>query len=197
MSKDKPVILKSTGIICAFNLFLSAMLTVALPVILTQYLGMSDELYGFSLGALAAGSLAGGVLVGVLAKRLSMNRIYLLLLICAGLLLPVGAALWLGLPPFISYLVISISCFCLMGVATMVTVQMLTFIQGETPAQLIGKVVSYVMALAMCSQPLGQAMYGFLFDSFKAEPHTVVLGAAVVSGVIAVLSRRVFREYQL
>ncbi len=191
---EKPVILKSIWIICGFNLFLSAMLIVSMPVLITRTLGMSDQLYGYSQGALALGGLCGGILVGVFAKKLKVKSVYILLLASAALLLPIAVSLWLGLPPFVSYLVISISCFVMMILATIVTVQLLTFVQGETPSQLTGKVLSLVMALAMCSQPLGQAMYGFLFDAFKAMPYFIVLGAAMVSGAISLLSKRIFHN---
>ncbi|MEG2252037.1 MAG: MFS transporter [Clostridia bacterium] len=193
MRNDKPIILKSILIICAFNLFLSAMLIVSMPVLITQTLGMSDRLYGYSQGALAAGGLFGGILVGVFAKKLSIQKVYMLLLATATLLLPISISLWLSLSPWISYLVISACCFLIMSVATMITVQMLSFIQGETPTNLTGKVLSCGLALAMCAQPLGQAMYGFLFDAFQTTPHYIVLGAAMVSIGIALLSKKVLK----
>lgn len=167
---------------------------VSMPVIITQTLAMSDQLYGYAQGALAAGGLFGGILVGLLSKKLNIKKIYMLLLITAVLLLPIALSLWLSFPPFISYLVISASCFLMMSVATMVTVQMLSFIQGETPTQLTGKVISLVMAFAMCAQPLGQAMYGFLFDVFKTTPYFIILGAAVISSGIALLTKKVFQN---
>ncbi|MEF9945274.1 MAG: MFS transporter [Lachnospiraceae bacterium] len=194
MRNDKPIILKSILIICGFNLFLSAMLIVSMPVLITQTLGMSDQLYGYSQGALAAGGLFGGILVGVFAKKLNMKKVYMLLLATATLLLPISISLWLSLSPFISYLVISVCCFFIMSVATMITVQMLSFIQGETPTNLTGKVLSCAMALAMCAQPLGQAMYGFLFDTFQTTPYYIVLGTALVSSGIALLSKKVFQN---
>lgn len=194
MRKEKPIILKSIWIICAFNLFLSAMLIVSMPVLITQTLGLSNQLYGYSQGALAAGGLFGGILVGIFAKKLNIKKVYILLLITATLLLPIGFSLWLSPPPFVSYLVISICCFLMMSIATMVTVQMLTFIQGETPMNLTGKVLSCVMALAMCAQPLGQAMYGFLFDAFQTTPYYIVFGAALISGGISLMSKQVFHN---
>lgn len=194
MRKERPIILKSIWVICGFNLFFSAMLMVSLPVLLTQTLGISNQLYGYSQGALAAGGLFGGLLLVFLSKKLSIKKVHLLLLITAVLLLPIIAVLWLGLPPFICYITISVSCFLMMSIATMVSVQMLTFIQGETPSHLTGKVMSCVMALSMCSQPLGQAIYGLLFESFKSTPHLIVLATAIISGIIAVLARKVFSQ---
>lgn len=194
MRKKKPIIMKSIWIICAFNLFLSALIIVSMPVLITQTLGMSPQLYGYSQGALAAGGLFGGILVGVFAKKLNVKKVYFLLLIVAILLLPIGFSLWVSPSPFVSYLVISICCFFMMSIATMVTVQMLTFIQGETPTNLTGKVLSCTMALAMCAQPFGQAMYGFLFDVFQTTPYYIVFGAALISGGIALVSKQVFHN---
>ncbi|WP_129595924.1 MFS transporter [Anaerophilus nitritogenes] len=194
MRKEKPVILKSMGIICAFNLFLSSMIIVAIPVFITQTLQLSELLYGFSQGVLAAGGLVGGIVVGVFAKKLNIKKLHLLLLTSSILLVPIAGALWIGLPPLISYWVISISCFFLMSVATLVTVQMLTFIQEETPIHLRGKVISCVMTLSMCAQPLGQAIYGFLFDAFWIVPHWIVLLTALASSSIALSSKKIFEN---
>ncbi len=196
MRKEKPVILKTIGVICSLNLFLSAMAIVAMPVLITQHLGMSDQLYGISMAVLAAGGLGGGIMVGVLAKKLSINRLYVLLFILSCLLLPIGLTLWLNLPAFVSYLVISVSGFLIMSVATMATILLITFVQGETPTALTGKVISWVMALAMCAQPLGQAMYGFLFESFSGDPYLVVFGGALCSAVVALFSVKVFKGIQ-
>jgi len=45
----------------------------------------------------------------------------------------------------------------------------------------------------MCSQPVGQAMYGALFERFKMTPHFVILGAALISIMIALAAGKVFR----
>lgn len=62
--KDKPVIGKAVLVICGINLFLSAMIIVALPYLVTEVLNLetsqANRLYGFAEGALTAGGLAGG-----------------------------------------------------------------------------------------------------------------------------------------
>lgn len=194
IQKEKPVILQCMWIICSFNMFFSAMLIVSMPVLITQYLGLSNQLYGYSQGALAAGGLFGGIMVGVLAKKLDVKKVYLLLIIASFLLLPIVFSLWIGFPPFVSYLIISVSCFLVISVATMTTIQLITFIQGETPTHLTGKVLSLVMGLAMCAQPIGQTIYGLLFDIFKTTPYFIILGATIISLGIALSSKKVFEN---
>lgn len=192
--KEKPVMAKTIGIIFSFNLFMSSMLMIGLPVIITQNLGMSSELYGFSQGALAAGGIAGGIAAGVFGKKLNIRRAYLSLLVCGIGIIPMGLMLLLGTPVFLSYLVITAMSFILMVAATMFTVQMLSFVQAQTPAQIVGKVISCLMAISICAQPIGQTLYGVLFERFAAIPWVIVLGSAMASCIIAIFSKAAFSE---
>ena len=189
---EKPVLFRVMGLLVLFNLFLSAMLIIGLPVLITKTLGMSDRLFGYSQGALAAGGLAGGILAGLLGNKLDVKKSHLLLLMCACGVLPMGLTLLFQNPPFISYLIISVMSFFLMTASTMFSVQILSFVQAQTPPQLVGKVISCLLALSMCAQPIGQALYGILFQQFNAIPWIVVLGAALISCMIAIYSKSTF-----
>ena len=65
-------------------------------------------------------------------------------------------------------------------------------LQAETPEGLIGKVVAVIMTLVMCAQPLGNALYGFLFEAWAGFEAAVVFFAGAVSLGIGLWSRRVF-----
>ena len=60
------MILKYIALVCAFNLLLSALLVVSMPVLIKQTLGLGDTWYGANQTAMAAGSLAGGLAAGLL-----------------------------------------------------------------------------------------------------------------------------------
>ena len=51
------------------------------------------------------------------------------------------------------------------------------------PQAQLGRVTGCTMALASLTQPVGQAVYGVLFDVFSACPAGVLLGAGAVSAV--------------
>ena len=192
--KEKPVLAKGILLICGFNLFLSSMLVIGLPVLITQTLGLSEQLYGIAQGALAAGGLAGGIFAGVLGNKLDIRRSHILLLVSAIAIIPMGLTLLLGAPPFVSYLVITVMSFFLMVCATLFSIQMLAFAQIQTPTELTGKVISFMMALSMCMQPIGQALYGILFEKLADLPWVVVMGAAVISVLIALYSKSTFSK---
>lgn len=195
--KEKPVLAKVIVILFLFNLFFSSMTVIGLPVIITQFLGMSSQHYGFSQGALAAGGLTGGLIAGVFGKKLNIRNFYLTLLACAIGLIPMVLVLLPGVTAFVSYLVITILCFLLMVVATLLSIQLMAFVQAQTPVEIIGKVISCLVGLAICAQPIGQALYGLLFEEMSASPWIVVLGAAIASGLIALYSKAVFSKVEV
>ncbi len=191
--KDYPIMGKILTLTFCINLFMSTLLMVGMPVLITGYLEMSSELYGVSQGVMMAGGLLGGVLAGALGKRLQLRRAYLLLLICAICVVPMGLALLFN-APFISYLVLTAMSALTMACAMICNIQMLAFVQSATPGRLVGKVIALIMMVNLCAQPIGQSMYGLLFEYFAFSPWIVVLGAALVSFGIAAYSRVVFSK---
>lgn len=109
------------------------------------------------------------------------------------MLIPMATVFLINASSMSAYMIITICSFGMMVTSTMFSVQMLSFVQGQTPAHLIGKVISWVLALAMCSQPVGQAMYGALFERFKMTPHIILFGAAFISILIALAAGKIFR----
>ena len=194
IAKENPVLLKGTLIVSVFNLVLSSMIVIGLPVIIKQVLVMSDQMYGYTQGALAAGGLLGGIMTGVLTKKMRIGNCYMLLAGASFLLIPMGVVLMSGSLALLSWLVISVCSFLMMVLSTMFTIQMLTFVQSQTPSHLIGKVVAWVMTLAMCAQPVGQAIYGGLFENFKTQSWWIIFGAAVISAIVSVSSKRIFSK---
>lgn len=194
--RERPVFIKIIGITALFNLILSSMIIIGTPVLIVEILGMSDSQLGMAQGALALGGLAGGILMGVMGKSMKVRRVYLLLVVCAAAILVEGLVIMAGLSPYISYLVISAMSFLAMGVSTMLTVQIITYVQMNTPPMLIGKVMACLMTLSMCTQPLGQAMYGMLFQRFQDRSWVVLISASVMAIGIALYSQKVFHKIE-
>lgn len=84
--RDKAVIGKALLVVCGINLFLAAMIVVALPYLVTEVLNLeasrANRLYGFAEGALAAGGLFGGIGAGLFADRLKIHKSGNLVIAC-------------------------------------------------------------------------------------------------------------------
>jgi len=195
--KDNPVIFKVMLVTAGMNLFLTAMILVGLPTMITIKLGLSSQLYGYTQGALAGGMITGALIAGILGKQLKRSHAYLLLMTASFALIPIGVAFTLNLNPMVLYWIISIACFLMMVIITIFTITMMSFIQRATPNHLIGKVISYILAIPQCTLPVGQAMYGFLFDVGMGHIDIIVYGTAFFSILVAYYSRRIFSVFEL
>lgn len=157
----------------------------------------ANTLYGFSQGAMAAGGLAGGICSGIFAKRLSQQNAGVIAAACCVCVFPMGAALLFSAPTLFVYGVMVVSCFVFMLFSTIFTVRMMSFVQAETPPHLIGKVISVIMTVSMCSQPLGNALYGVLFDVCAGFECAVIFFSGAVSMVIALGTKNIFGRLQV
>ena len=91
-----------------------------------------------------------------------------------------GAALWV--PP-LACGGVALCGFGVMAAAMRFNVWFFARLQTELPQAQLGRVTGCTMALASLTQPVGQAVYGVLFDVFSACPAGVLLGAGAVSAV--------------
>lgn len=190
VQSEKPVFVSVVVLVAMFNLVLSAVMIVGTPILITQVLGMSDTLYGLTQGALALGGLCGGALAAACGDKLRVQKAHLLLLACSAAVAVMGLSLWLHLPSLVSYAAITLMSLAAMGASTLFMVQIYTLVQVQTPPQLVGKVMAALISIAMCGQPVGQALYGLLFGLFA--PYLVLLGAAGAALCISLCSRRIF-----
>ncbi|MEF9920650.1 MAG: MFS transporter [Erysipelotrichaceae bacterium] len=193
MKKDKPLLIKIIVLIAIFNLVLSAMMIVGVPIIIVETLNMSDELLGLSQGILALGGLCGGILTAIFSKKLRLSNSHVSLFLCSISVGVMALPMFLGMSNMISYVVISVACFAIMALATMFSIQMIATLQSETPPELVGKVIALLMSISMCAQPIGQALYGVVFDMFKNQNGFILLSVAILSAIISLVSKKTFK----
>ena len=190
--RERPVFLSVMLVLALFNLVLSAALVVGIPVAVVQTLGMSDSRLGVTQGAMGLGGLFGGVLAALLGSRLRLRRGRAVLLAASLTAAGMGAALLPGVPPVPGWWGVTAMSFAVMVLSTLLVVVLSAAVQGQTPESLLGKVMAFIMAVSNCAAPLGQAVYGALFEVCPAW--AVLLGAAGAAALAAVWSGGVFRE---
>lgn len=193
---EKPIFFSVVFLVSLFNLVLSAVMIVGTPILITQVLGMSDTMYGFTQGALAFGGLCGGILTAVVSEKLKLHRSYVLLLTCSASVGMMGLSLLWNMPAILSYWVITLMNFIAMGASTLFMVQIYTMVQMQTPPALVGKIMAALISIAMCGQPIGQAIYGVLFDIFAAHTWIVLMGAAIAALLISLYSKKIFQQLE-
>lgn len=194
IKNEKTILIKIIILVALFNLVLSAMMIVGLPILVVDTLQMSDQLLGITQGALALGGLVGGILTAVFSNRLKLSNAHILLLLASIGTGIAGIPLIVGMGNMISYIILTGICFVIMALSTMFSVQMMATIQIETPQELVGKVIALMMSIAMCAQPVGQAIYGIVFEQLADYTGWILISAGLIAVGLAVASKKAFRS---
>ena len=192
MLKEKPTIAKIVVVICVLNAFVSSMIMIALPILVTKNLALSEGLYGASQGVLAFGGLFGGVLTGVLGNKLKIEKLHKGFLLLGLALIPLGVSPLVSEIKMLSFALILVSSFAVMSIATVVSIQIMTYVQSETPEGILGKVMALLIMFSICSQPIGQTLYGFAFEYLAGYESFIILVSILASVSIGLFSKKIF-----
>ncbi len=192
IKNEKPIFISVLGIVALFNLILSAMMLVGIPVIVVQILGMSDTAIGITQGAMGLGGFAGGIIAGAAAGKIRLKNGYVFLIICSLAAFFMGIPVLEAIPKNIGYFLITAISFGAMCASAMFSVSMMTVVQQQTPPNLLGKIMAVVIAVSGCSQPVGQAVYGVLFDVLAGKSYLITTGAAILAMAVSMYSKKVF-----
>lgn len=193
--KENPIMVKLMIIVAGINFFLSSMIVIGMPVLIKVKLGLSSELYGYAQGGMAAGMIGGGLLISVLGKRLEKNRLYILLALASLLLVPIGVAFTLSIGKMAAYWTLLLSFFVMSAIVTMFNVKMMSIVQRETPQHLTGKVISYILVLTQCTLPIGQALYGYIFEIGLTWVNMIIFVTAFFCILLGLYSKKVFKDF--
>ena len=196
--RERPEIGRVGLLLTAVNMVFSALVIVGLPIVVTSHLGFDqaagNRLYGYAEGALAAGGLLGGLLSGVVGHKLKVSHGARLIFWCTATLLPMGLALRLPIGSMTAYLVIAGFCVVMMILSTLLSVEMITYVQKITPVTLTGKVMALLMCLVMCGNPIGQVIYGMLFECLSGSVEWIYFGAFAICLGLCMVSHIVFSQ---
>ena len=195
--REEPWLFRLLLLLAGLNLLLAPVFLVGLPYLIKVHLGLSAQMYGAAEGVMGLGSVLGGVLSGPVLGRAGFRRSHRFLAGSSLLLLPIAAALFLGIPALGTYGVILVCVLLGLACVMLFNIAAQTFFQQVTPPHLMGKTAAFISAISTCAVPLGQALYGVAFDLLQTQVWLpVVLGAAAglllslaAGRIMAVLSR--------
>ena len=196
LCREQPGILKLLLLAALVSLFVAGTAVVGFPYLVRTVLGLSAEYYGAAESFMGAAAIGGSVLVGALAsaKKLRMKYLAGVLASFGACLIPCGVAFLLPVSAFGRYVVLVAMLFLCQAGCSFFSTCAISAIQGRTPEGLMGKIMSYVFTLSMCAQPVGQMVYGALFDRFSAAPYWVLLPSGILVCAIGWASAGFFQE---
>lgn len=194
--RDKPLLLGGMATATFVNVSAGALISVGTVYVVTITLGLPAAYASFAQMAMGAGSLVGHSLLAIAPRRFSLRRSAPYV---GGIAAAMGVAAWALSPaafmaPMAVFLVLTASyAFATMSGGLMGSC-MLAELQAGAPSALVGKLIALFMTLVNCATPLGQAVFGVLFDVLPAW--TIALATALELAVVAGAWCRFLRRRQ-
>ena len=194
--KEQTSIFKMLLLTAFCRFFVMGITLVGLPFIVRTVLGLNAQYYGVAESALAVATIVGSIAAGLLTGKFKMHKLSLMLSLLGIFILPAGIAFLIPNNAIFKYTVTVIS-FCGMQIAVSIfSIFAVSLIQQKTPNDLIGKVMAYTSAITLCVQPIGQIVYGFLFDGFRNAVSLVLIPSGVIVCVIGLLAAGFFKNLE-
>lgn len=196
LRRVQPNILKLLLLAALVSLFVAGTAVVGFPYLVRTVLGLSAGYYGAAESAMGAASVAGSLCAALLAKRLRLRSLGVIFIGFGLCLLPGGIAFLLPLGAGARYaILLAVFCVCQLGCSVFSTYA-ISVIQQRTPEHLMGKVMSCVFTLSLCAQPVGQNVYGALFDHFSDRTYWVLIPSGLLVCVAGLASAGFFARWE-
>lgn len=196
ISKEQTSISKMLLLTAFSRFFVMGITIVGLPYIVRTILGLNAQYYGAAESSLAIATILGSIAAGLLTEKLKVHKLSLILASLGIFIIPAGIAFLLPVSPIVKY-VISIISFCGMQIAISIfSIFAVSLIQQRTPNNLIGKVMAYTSTITLCVQPIGQIIYGFLFDKFSNAVHFVLIPTGIIVCAVGLSAIDFFRRME-
>ena len=178
------------------NLLLTPLFVVGVPIILRVTLQSSDTLYGVGTGLIDFATILGALSMGYFAKKMGINNLYFWIFITALLIVPMALSvtpIMLNIGYYSSYTLFVGSAILIAMIMTIISIYVITVVQKETPNENLGKVMAIIIAVSQCMAPIGQILYGLLFEGFSVNIYVPILIISVVMVVLAIATKRILR----
>lgn len=194
---NKSFIWKAMILAALINLVLTPLLIVGGPIILRVTMQSNDTMYGAGMGIINFASILGALTIGLFGKKMRVKTTYIWVAALALMLVPITLSVlpfFLGFGFYPSFILFMLGAVSIAIAATVLSIFIITKVQKVTPNENLGKVMAIIMAVAQCAAPLGQIIYGVLFESFKATLFIPMIAVGLIMLVITALSHRMLRN---
>ena len=193
LTHERPNILRLMLLASVLNLFAVGYSAVGFPFTIRTVLGFDATVYGICDGITGVAAVIGAILAGLLATALTIDRMPAAMAALGAVILPAGIGFLLPLGNMTKLIVLVSSC-CMVSLACSFTnIIAIPAIQIRTSETMTGKVMSLLSSFATCAQPLGQMLYGWLYDA--AAPEWILLGTAAAILALSAISAPLFAHF--
>ncbi len=196
ISKEQTSISKMLLLTALSRFFVMGITIVGFPFIVRTVLGFNATYYGAAESALAVATILGSIAAGVLTEKLKIHKLSVLLAALGIFIIPAGIVFILPVNAIIKYGVTVVSFCGMQAVISIFSIFAVSLIQQRTPNHFIGKVMAYTSTVTLCVQPIGQIVYGFLFDRFYSAVYFVLIPTGIIVCIVGLSAMSFFKNME-
>lgn len=196
ITKEQTSISKMLLLTALSRFFVMGITIVGLPFLVRTVLGFNPKYYGAAESALAVATILGSIAAGILAEKLKIHKLSVLLASMGIFIIPAGIVFILPVNAMIKYGVTVVSFCGMQAVISIFSIFAVSLIQQRTPNHLIGKVMAYTSTVTLCVQPIGQIVYGFLFDRFYSAVYFVLIPTGIIVCIVGLSAMNFFKNME-
>ncbi len=196
ITKEQTSISKMLLLTALSRFFVMGITIVGLPFLVRTVLGFNPKYYGAAESALAVATILGSIAAGILAEKLKIHKLSVLLASMGIFIIPAGIVFLLPVNAIIKYGVMVVSFCGMQAVISIFSIFAVSLIQQRTPNHLIGKVMAYTSTVTLCVQPIGQIVYGFLFDRFYSAVYFVLIPTGIIVCIVGLSAMSFFKNME-
>ena len=182
---------KVSMIAVLLNLVLIPYFLVGAPIVLRVTLQSSDTLYGIGMGLINSATILGALSIGFFAKKMSLKTLHRWLFACALMMVLMAASLmplFLGLGYYPSFILFMLGAIPIAASMTVISIYIITKVQKITPDKNLGKVMAIITAVSQCAAPLGQILYGVIFEKWSTQVFIPTFLVGIMTLLLGVLT---------
>lgn len=182
---------KVSMIAVLLNLVLIPYFLVGAPIVLRVTMQSSDTLYGIGMGLINSATILGALSIGFFAKKMSLKTLHRWLFACALMMVLMAASLmplFLGLGYYPSFILFMLGAIPIAASMTVISIYIITKVQKITPDKNLGKVMAIITAVSQCAAPLGQILYGVIFEKWSTQVFIPTFLVGIMTLLLGVLT---------
>lgn len=131
----------------------------------------------------------GGLIAGLFSNHIRAEHLHRYLLVVGASFLPAALCFFIGVPAEPAGVVIVGCTMVSQALACIFSIVAMSVVLKQTPDHLLGKITAHITTLSMCALPMGQALYGLLFDVSGDWLYLILLGASLATCLVGISSR--------
>lgn len=195
--KNKKIMLNIIILALMINFVFNPIFSIGLTYISKQILNISDYQYGMLEASLVISMICGSFITKSISKKFKLGEMLFLSVFFSSILISmialISSSSYLNLfnsntIPYISIIIVG---FMIVLIVSVANIALGTMIQKEIPISMMGRVGAIMSAGCMAAIPLGQMIFGLLFDKIEAWK-CVSIGAAILFITILIFKKSLY-----